>query len=519
MKLSKPIIFIILILLFELYSFSNYSSYSRQWGNLKPGTFDVGFRLIEMDDYSRCYPAVASKEFNPRRIRIYLWYPALKSNKKTMNLYDYVQMAAGDFNIPKNQKQKNPQPVLPVQLKKGISKEKLRILLKENVLSIRDIPAEKGRFPLLILGQGLYYESPLSHFFLSEFLASHGYVIATCPLLGTHYRMVNINIADLETHVRDLEFVLGHARTLPFVKSGELGIIGFDLGGMAGLILTMRNPDVKSFLSLDSGINFSHFSGMPSSHPSYNEADFSIPWMHMIRSRFIRLFRDKQKKSSLFQRKKYGNSYLIHVPTENHGCFTSYAVMGIKNPIPGYWGAVEKNLQTKHHDICRIALLFLDSYLKQNHYAMDKLVKMVKTGKVFGDTSKIEYKQGKAPSPLKATLINSLIDLGINKMDSEIQKWKKTFPVEDLFDETVLNWLGYHFLYWWGREDEAIAIFKLNVQLFPDSSNAYDSLGEAYLKMGMNEKAIKSYRKSLELYPDNNNAKQILKQLEKDNNQ
>jgi tetratricopeptide (TPR) repeat protein len=61
---------------------------------------------------------------------------------------------------------------------------------------------------------------------------------------------------------------------------------------------------------------------------------------------------------------------------------------------------------------------------------------------------------------------------------------------------------------------EAIEIFKFNVELFPESSNVYDSLGEAFMKSGDNKNAIKNYQKSLELNPDNNNAKEMLKNLE-----
>lgn len=62
---------------------------------------------------------------------------------------------------------------------------------------------------------------------------------------------------------------------------------------------------------------------------------------------------------------------------------------------------------------------------------------------------------------------------------------------------------------------EAIEVFKLNVELHPDSANAYDSLGEAYVNSGDKKNAVKNYKKSLELNPENNNAKEMLKRLEK----
>jgi tetratricopeptide (TPR) repeat protein len=60
---------------------------------------------------------------------------------------------------------------------------------------------------------------------------------------------------------------------------------------------------------------------------------------------------------------------------------------------------------------------------------------------------------------------------------------------------------------------DAIRIFELNVELYPASSNTYDSLGEAYMANGEKELAIKNYEKSLELNARNNNAVEMLKKL------
>lgn len=81
--------------------------------------------------------------------------------------------------------------------------------------------------------------------------------------------------------------------------------------------------------------------------------------------------------------------------------------------------------------------------------------------------------------------------------------------------ETSLTILGYRHL----RKEEynsAIPIFKLIVEIFPQSYNAYDSLGEAYMLNGDRELAILNYEKSLELNPDNTNAANMLKKLEKE---
>jgi CubicO group peptidase (beta-lactamase class C family) len=79
-------------------------------------------------------------------------------------------------------------------------------------------------------------------------------------------------------------------------------------------------------------------------------------------------------------------------------------------------------------------------------------------------------------------------------------------------DENRLNNFGY-VLMQQKKLQEAIAIFKLNVEFYPTSWNVYDSLGEAYMNNGDKDLAIANYKKSLELNPGNTNGAEILKKL------
>ena len=74
------------------------------------------------------------------------------------------------------------------------------------------------------------------------------------------------------------------------------------------------------------------------------------------------------------------------------------------------------------------------------------------------------------------------------------------------FGEDEFNRLGYQLIRYRQAEQEAIEIFKLNVELYPKAFNTYDSLGEAYMVAGNKELAITNYKKSLELNPQNTNA-------------
>jgi len=78
--------------------------------------------------------------------------------------------------------------------------------------------------------------------------------------------------------------------------------------------------------------------------------------------------------------------------------------------------------------------------------------------------------------------------------------------------EAILNRAGYQQLRE-NRFQEAIALLRLNVELFPESSNTFDSLGEAYLANGDTELSLRNYRRSLELNPANENAAKVLDKL------
>jgi CubicO group peptidase (beta-lactamase class C family) len=80
------------------------------------------------------------------------------------------------------------------------------------------------------------------------------------------------------------------------------------------------------------------------------------------------------------------------------------------------------------------------------------------------------------------------------------------------FGENQLNDLGYQLLAK-KKTKEAIEIFKLNVEAYPNQFNPYDSLGEAYMLDGNKELAMRNYKKSLELNPNNSNAESKLKEI------
>jgi hypothetical protein len=81
------------------------------------------------------------------------------------------------------------------------------------------------------------------------------------------------------------------------------------------------------------------------------------------------------------------------------------------------------------------------------------------------------------------------------------------------FDEDQLNSLGYQLIAARKFKD-AVRILQLNVEVYLQSSNVYDSLGEAYMDDGDKAPAIANYQKSLEINPKNANGAKMLRKLQ-----
>src|SRR5690606_8169727 len=152
-------------------------------------------------------------------------------------------------------------------------------------------------------------ETPVAFAAMAEYLAGHGFVVAISPLMGTDSPFVRIDAQDLETQIRDLEFVIGQVRRLPFVSRERLGLFGFDMGGMAALVLTMRNPDVDALLTADAGVLYPHPSGVPGELPDHDPSALDVPWLHATRSAAAAPPPGLSEGESLFARAVHSDRY------------------------------------------------------------------------------------------------------------------------------------------------------------------------------------------------------------------
>ncbi|SFI91908.1 tetratricopeptide repeat protein [Olleya namhaensis] len=136
----------------------------------------------------------------------------------------------------------------------------------------------------------------------------------------------------------------------------------------------------------------------------------------------------------------------------------------------------------------------------------------------ISDEKRIEYgvetlaEQREKVKRMNRKKISELLVQG-KSIDNVVKIIKSQNKTDSEFDisESGINSFGYS-LIGQGKNKEALKIFKLNTELYPNGFNTYDSYGECLLLLGKKEEGIKAYKKSLELNSKNKNAKTIIEQ-------
>ena len=109
-------------------------------------------------------------------------------------------------------------------------------------------------------------------------------------------------------------------------------------------------------------------------------------------------------------------------------------------------------------------------------------------------------------------LLTALDEQGVDGVLALYEQLRKTAGTRYDFSEPELNGLGYALLEK-GRNADAIRVFELNLRQFPASSNAFDSLGDAFYRSGQRAEAAKAYARAVELDPSNVSARAMLQKL------
>jgi D-alanyl-D-alanine-carboxypeptidase/D-alanyl-D-alanine-endopeptidase len=111
-------------------------------------------------------------------------------------------------------------------------------------------------------------------------------------------------------------------------------------------------------------------------------------------------------------------------------------------------------------------------------------------------------------------VLETVKNKNVDKAIEEYKTMKANRSPGLVFDESQLNYVASD-LRQAKKMPAAIKILELNTQEYPNSSTAFESLGEAYKRSGKKKEAIENYEKAVQLDPKNAHAVWILEQLKK----
>jgi dienelactone hydrolase len=345
------------------------------------------------------------------------------------------------------------------------------------VLAVENAKPLGGPFPLIVIGLGLYYESPTAFATLAEYLAGHGFVVATAPFNGTNSPLVRVDLHDLETQVRDLEFVTAQARRLPFVSPERLGVFGFDQGGMASLILAMRNPDVDAFATMDSGILLPHPSGLPRSSPNYDPLALQIPWLHAMGDLDPSQQPDAQYQS-LFDEAVHANRYRLIAEKMAHADFTSYALVEGRGAMPGYWDAGTPEAARRHAIVAEYVYHFFAAFLQQDAKSV-MFLSQEPNEAVPGSNISLAHRAATPASIGYDEFVQAVVAGRAEQAIERVRSVAAAEPGHVLLDEMHLLRLAFSLLYTWDLAKEAVPVLEFTVERYPSSEFARALLADA----------------------------------------
>ena len=219
------------------------------WGALAPGRFEVGVRVLALP----AEVAAGGESGASGPLQVTLWYPVTRGQAGGSRLHyrDYVALSgteqqasgAGDTRAG----EKAVADYRQFLSENGVPAEAVEAWLGAEVAAVRDAPAAPGRFPLVLIAQGPL-QSAHHQAVLAEYLASHGYAVATTPSParrappGPDEHL----LASARLQAGEMERALGALGSEAMVDGSRVALVGHSFGARSAFVLALRRPVARS---------------------------------------------------------------------------------------------------------------------------------------------------------------------------------------------------------------------------------------------------------------------------------
>jgi dienelactone hydrolase len=470
------------------------------WGSLRPGPYAVGFHSqYELDStraYDPDYPKTpgAAPVKKPRPIFIAYWYPASAPQNSRMAYGEYLDAyqpgpAVADFAqrlSAYNREvtcaalaQQDPEVELAPAEEAACD-----AFLSTRTFAARDARPAAGRYPVIVYHAGLngsYEDNSV----LCEFLASHGYVV-----LSTAYANADASVAtiswDLSTTFADTAIVLRVAATLPFADTSRLGAVGHSFGAQATIAWHAEpNSPLDAAVALDTTVEYGTLE-WPGFAPL--KVQLTRGWNGTAP---VLLFASSEKSprfDSFDTYLRFASRYEASVASLEHQDYISHGAVGKTLHLdPAKAAAV----RLSYDRVCTHTWKFLDAYVKRDAQALAWLDSSSR-GEGLDEAFQVRFKAGRPIPPTGRQIVNMLDTQGPAKTRELLAR------VDADLDRDALLQAG-KTLTSAQRLNDAVTLYTWATEIFPNSAQMHQVLGDALKVQRAAVKAKEMYAKALEL--------------------
>lgn len=293
------------------------------WGALRPGPWDVGVRVLAVAGEK----APGASASAARSLQVTVWYPSRTNDGGYPLRYrDYVVLSGTEQRAETSENTGAGEATVAAYQKlltdNGVPESAVAAWLGAPVAAVRGAPPVTGRFPLVLVAQGRFH-SAHHQAVLSEYLASHGFIVATTP---SPFRPDAPPVAPPEdvlagarVQAEDLERTLSALRAQPNVDAAHVAVVGHSFGARAAFLFALRHPETAALVSLDGGIANQQGKDWLTGLADFRPEAFRVPLLHLYQEGDAVVTPDFELMTSL----KHTERWLLLLPGLRHADFTS----------------------------------------------------------------------------------------------------------------------------------------------------------------------------------------------------
>ncbi len=333
------------------------------WGDLQPGKHFTGYSVLEKRDAAR----------GGRPIQISIWYPASApvDTLAAMTYGDYFYLSATEKTfspLTRTTIDSTVRDLKEFMSGREVPAESVDKWLNCPMGALRDVPWAEGKFPLILIAEG-NGQSAFYHAILGEFLASHGFVVATCPSqsrISHPPTTMEEAFAQVFEQAEDLKFVMDAMRDDPRVDAEHTSAISHSFGARSAFVLGLTTK-LQALVSLDGGIANKHGREWIDK-VDLDTAHVHLPILHIYQEVDDIVEPDFSLLSSLHASERL----LVRIDTLHHPHFSSMGF--VAGTIPGMDNSLmSPNVLHKISAICNLTLEFITSVDKTGVVDPDQL--------------------------------------------------------------------------------------------------------------------------------------------------